>query len=227
MTHVATPPTEPERLHDAQEELNNAIVWAVWPPRWVGDTSPHRGGRRRTKKQLLPDRRRDRGDRRHFNGYSAWSWLSEGESKSTCVPLACRESTRVAAGGTRDSPMRIGIACTLKPDGPPRLMRPDDAARRVRFSRHGEGHRRCVPLARAHRHANSATAGRSSKPFSRTRPTWSSTSRKAPASAGRARPACPAVCEMLGIPYTGSDPLALAVGARQGHDAARRWSRWA
>ena len=73
---------------------------------------------------------------------------------------------------------------------------------------------------------SSATAGRSSRLFSRIRPTWSSTSRKVRASAVRARPASGRLRDARhSLHWIRS---ARPGGrARQGHDAAPRWSRWA
>ena len=106
--------------------------------------------------------------------------------------------------------MRIGIACTLKPDGPPPVDAPDD------FNEEFDSPATVEAIASVFR-----TFGHTVELLGDGRSLVESLLRDPPdlvfnfaegAGISRSREArVPAVCEMLGVPYTGSDPLALAV----------------
>ena len=106
--------------------------------------------------------------------------------------------------------MRIGIACTLKPDGPPPADGPDDANEEF------DSPATVRALADVFR-----SLGHSVVELGDGRPFIEAVLKSPPdlvfnfaegSGISRSREArLPAVCEMLGIPYTGSDPLALAV----------------
>jgi D-alanine-D-alanine ligase len=106
--------------------------------------------------------------------------------------------------------MRIGIACTLKPDGPAPADGPDDA--------HEEFD---SPATVAAIGDVFQSLGHTVELLGDGRPFIESVLKNPPdlvfnfaegSGISRSREArVPAVCEMLGIPYTGSDPLALAV----------------
>jgi D-alanine-D-alanine ligase len=106
--------------------------------------------------------------------------------------------------------MRIGIACTLKPDGPPPADAPDDA--------HEEFDSPATVKAVADVFRS---LGHTAELLGDGRPFLEAVLKNPPdlvfnfaegAGVSRSREArVPAVCEMLGVPCTGSDPLALAV----------------
>jgi D-alanine-D-alanine ligase len=106
--------------------------------------------------------------------------------------------------------MRIGIACTLKPDGPPPVDAPDDAneefdspatVRAIADVFHSLGHT-VVELGDGRPFIEAVLAHPPDLVFNFAEGSGISRSREA---------RVPSVCEMLGIPYSGSDPLALAV----------------
>src|SRR6188768_2124386 len=106
--------------------------------------------------------------------------------------------------------MRIGIACTLKPDDPPPAGAPDDIHEEfdspVTVTAIGDvfrslGHE-VVELGDGRPFLEAVLRNPPDLVFNFAEGTGVSRSREA---------RVPAVCEMLGIPYTGSDPLALAV----------------
>jgi D-alanine-D-alanine ligase len=106
--------------------------------------------------------------------------------------------------------MRIGIACTLKPDGPPPVDGPDDANEEFDS-----------PATVKAISAVFRSLGHSVVELGDGRPFIEAVLRNPPdlvfnfaegSGISRSREArLPAVCEMLGVPYSGSDPLALAV----------------
>jgi D-alanine-D-alanine ligase len=106
--------------------------------------------------------------------------------------------------------MRIGIACTLKPDGPPPDGAPDDIHEEfdspVTVKAIGDvfrslGHT-VIELGDGRPFLEAVLRDPPDLVFNFAEGSGISRSREA---------RVPAVCEMLGIPYTGSDPLALAV----------------
>jgi D-alanine-D-alanine ligase len=106
--------------------------------------------------------------------------------------------------------MRIGIACTLKPDGPPPLDGPDDAneefdspatVKAIGDVFRSLGHA-VVELGDGRSFVEAVLNDPPDLVFNFAEGSGVSRSREA---------RVPAVCEMLGIPYSGSDPLALAV----------------
>jgi D-alanine-D-alanine ligase len=106
--------------------------------------------------------------------------------------------------------MRIGIACTLKPDGPPPAGAPDDIHEEfdspVTVKAIGDvfrslGHT-VVELGDGRPFLEAVLRDPPDLVFNFAEGSGISRSREA---------RVPAVCEMLDIPYTGSDPLALAV----------------
>jgi len=106
--------------------------------------------------------------------------------------------------------MRIGIACTLKPEGPPPEGSPDDVHEEydspVTVKAIGDvfrslGHT-VVELGDGRPFLEAVLRDPPDLVFNFAEGSGISRSREA---------RVPAVCEMLGIPYTGSDPLALAV----------------
>src|SRR6187200_1087309 len=114
--------------------------------------------------------------------------------------------------------MRIGIACTLKPDGPPPEGSPDDIHEEydspVTVKAIGDvfrslGHT-VVELGDGRSFLEAVLRDPPDLVFNFAEGSGISRSREA---------RVPAVCEMLGIPYSGSDPLALAVTLDK--DAAR------
>jgi D-alanine-D-alanine ligase len=106
--------------------------------------------------------------------------------------------------------MRIGIACTLKPDGPPPVHGPDDlneefdspdTVKAIGDVFRSLGHT-VVELGDGRPFIESVLKNPPDLVFNFAEGSGISRSREA---------RLPGVCEMLGIPYTGSDPLALAV----------------
>jgi D-alanine-D-alanine ligase len=106
--------------------------------------------------------------------------------------------------------MRIGIACTLKPDGPPPADGPDDAneefdspatVKAVSDVFRSLGHT-VVELGDGRPFIEGVLRNPPDLVFNFAEGSGISRSREA---------RLPGVCEMLGIPYSGSDPLALAV----------------
>src|SRR5687767_5552421 len=115
--------------------------------------------------------------------------------------------------------MRIGIAFTLKPDGPLPAGAPDDlheefdspvTVRAVGDVLRGLGHE-VRELGDGKPLLDALLRDPPDFVFNFAEGTGTSRSREA---------RVPAVCEMLGIPYTGSDPLALAVALEK--DVTRR-----
>jgi D-alanine-D-alanine ligase len=106
--------------------------------------------------------------------------------------------------------MRIGIACTLKPDGPAPAGAPDD------LNEEFDSPATVEAIAAVFR-----SLGHTADLIGDGRPLVESLLKNPPdlvfnfaegAGISRSREArVPAVCEMLGVPHTGSDPLALAV----------------
>ena len=106
--------------------------------------------------------------------------------------------------------MRIGIACTLKPDGPPPADAPDD------LNEEFDSPATVEAIADVFR-----SLGHTADLIGDGRPLVESLLRNAPdlvfnfaegSGVSRSREArVPAVCEMLGVPYSGSDPFALAI----------------
>ena len=106
--------------------------------------------------------------------------------------------------------MRIGIACTLKPDGPLPADAPDDANEEF------DSPATVNAIADVFR-----SLGHTAELLGDGRPFIEALLKKPPdlvfnfaegSGISRSREArVPAVCEMLGIPYSGSDPLALAI----------------
>jgi D-alanine-D-alanine ligase len=106
--------------------------------------------------------------------------------------------------------MRIGIACTLKPDGPTPADAPDD------LNEEFDSPATVKAIADVFR-----TLGHTAELLGDGRALVEALLRSPPdlvfnfaegSGISRSREArVPAVCEMLGVPYTGSDPLALAV----------------
>lgn len=106
--------------------------------------------------------------------------------------------------------MRIGIACTLKPDGPPPADGPDDineefdspaTVRAIGEVFRSLGHA-VVELGDGRPFIEAVLKNSPDLVFNFAEGSGISRSREA---------RVPSVCEMLGIPYSGSDPLALAV----------------
>ena len=106
--------------------------------------------------------------------------------------------------------MRIGIACTLRPDGPPPPGAPDDVyeefdapatVKAIADALTSFGHT-VVELGDGRGFLEAVLRDPPDLVFNFAEGAGVSRSREA---------RVPAVCEMLGIPYTGSDPLALAV----------------
>jgi D-alanine-D-alanine ligase len=118
--------------------------------------------------------------------------------------------------------MRIGIACTLKPDGPTAADAPDD------LNEEFDSPATVEAIAAVFR-----SLGHTAHLIGDGRPLVESLLKNPPdlvfnfaegSGISRSREArVPAVCEMLGVPYTGSDPLALAVALDK--DMTRRGSR--
>ena len=115
--------------------------------------------------------------------------------------------------------MRIGIACTLKPDGPLPPGAPDDlheefdspaTVKSIADALASFGHTVAV-LGDGRELIESLLKSPPDLVFNFAEGTGVSRSREA---------RVPAVCEMLGVPYTGSDPLALAVALDK--DVTRR-----
>jgi len=115
--------------------------------------------------------------------------------------------------------MRIGIACTLKPDAPPPADGPDDVneefdspatVQAIGDVFRSLGHT-VVELGDGRPFIEAVLNDPPDLVFNFAEGSGISRSREA---------RLPAVCEMLGIPYTGSDPLALAVALDK--DMARR-----
>src|SRR5438309_6832074 len=115
--------------------------------------------------------------------------------------------------------MKIGIAFDLKPDGPLPPGAPDDlheefdspvTVRAIADVLRGLGHE-VRELGDGRPFVEAVLRDPPDLVFNIAEGTGVSRSREA---------RVPAVCEMLGIPYTGSDPLALAVGLDK--DVARR-----
>ena len=105
--------------------------------------------------------------------------------------------------------MRIGIACTLKPDGPPPVGAPDDiheefdsplTVKAIGDVFRSLGHT-VIELGDGRGFLEAVLRDPPDLVFNFAEGSGISRSREA---------RVPAVCEMLGIPYTGSDPLALA-----------------
>ena len=106
--------------------------------------------------------------------------------------------------------MRIGIACTLKPDGPPPADAPDD------LNEEFDSPATVEAIADVFR-----SLGHTADLIGDGRPLVESLLRNPPdlvfnfaegSGVSRSREArVPAVCEMLGVPYSGSDPFALAI----------------
>ena len=157
----------------------------------------------RMKKNVLHHRWSDRGDRgcrqrlRRVRSRTRSRRLrprpSSRSRRSERVP--CESESRVPEAGRPTSRPTRPTTCDEEFDSPATV---EAIARRV-------------PLARAHALSNSATAGTFLEAVLKDPPDLVFNFAEGSGISRSREARVPAVCEMLGIPYTGSDPLALAV----------------
>src|SRR4051794_24160940 len=106
--------------------------------------------------------------------------------------------------------MRVGIAFTLKPDAPPPAGAPDDLHEEFDSPATVEAIA-AVLRDLGHRVSLLGNGRPSLEAAPRAPPDWVSNFAGGTGVSRSREARVPAVCELLGIPYTGSDPCALAV----------------